>query len=191
MTVLGALSAFAIGTCYALSGRAGGFLWAANALLIVNWLGDSLDGTLARVRRIERPRYGFYLDHLTDMFSVAAVCVGLGLSPYLRLPVALGLLLGFYLLSMNVYLETHVLGRFDFGYGRFGPTELRILLFVGGSLLALGLVPEAGLLGLPIGVIDSMALLGLVGVVFLVLRRMAANLRHLGRLEPPNVVKGR
>lgn len=189
MTALGVISAFSIGACYALSGRSTMYLWLANALWVVNWVGDSLDGTLARVRRIERPRYGFYLDHLTDMFSAAAVCVGLGFSPYLQMPVALAILIGFYLLSINVYLETYVMGVFAFGYGLIGPTELRVLLVITGSLLALGLEPTIRLKGVPLGIIDLGALVGVTGMVLVLSRRVFTNLRYLARLEPPNVVK--
>jgi phosphatidylglycerophosphate synthase len=189
LTALGITSAFAIGACYALSGQSPTYLWVANGLWIVNWLGDSLDGTLARVRRIERPRYGFYLDHLTDMFSAAAVCFGLGLSPYLLMPTALALLIGFYLLSINVYLETHVLGVFQFGYGRFGPTELRVILILAGSALALGVQPTVRLRGTALGPIDLLGLLAVAAMIALLARRIVANLIHLARLEPANVVK--
>lgn len=191
LTLVGVGSAFAIGACYALSARGPAWLWAANALWIVNWLGDSLDGTLARVRRIERPRYGFYVDHLTDMFSAAAVCIGLGLSPYLLMPTALALLIGYYLLCINVYLETHVLGVFQFGYGRFGPTELRVILILAGSALALGWAPALRVRGAALGPIDLLGLLAVAGMFGLLARRIVANLRHLARLEPPNVVRDR
>ncbi len=190
MTIVGVASAFAIGACYALSGRSVAFLWIANALWVVNWLGDSLDGTLARVRRIERPRYGYYLDHLTDMFSAAAICVGLGFSPYLLMPVALAILMGFYLLSINVYLETHVLGVFQFGYGRLGPTELRVILILAGTAFALDWAPVLRLKGTAFGPIDLLGLLGVLAMFGFLARRVTANLIHLGRLEPPNVVKG-
>ena len=95
---------------------------------MLQWLGDSLDGTLARVRRIERPRYGYYLDHLVDAFATVAVGVGLGLSPYMLLSVGLAVALVYLLLSINVYLEAQTLGRFGIGYGRIGPTEARIAL---------------------------------------------------------------
>ncbi|MGH7546475.1 MAG: CDP-alcohol phosphatidyltransferase family protein, partial [Gemmatimonadota bacterium] len=189
LTLVGVGSAFASGACYALSARGPAWLWAANGLWIVNWLGDSLDGTLARVRRIERPRYGFYVDHLTDMFSAAAVCFGLGLSPYLLMPTALALLIGFYLLSINVYLETHVLGVFQFGYGRFGPTELRVILILAGGALALGLQPTLRVRGLALGPIDLLGLLAVAAMIGLLVRRIVSNLLHLARLEPPNVVK--
>lgn len=189
LTAVGIVSALAIGACYALSGRGSGYLWAANVLWIVNWFGDSLDGTLARVRRIERPRYGYYLDHITDMFAAAFVCVGLGLSPYLLMPVALTILIGFYLMSMNVYLETYVLGVFQFGYDWIGPTEVRVILILAGSALALGIHPLLHLGDVPVGGLDVIGLLGVLGMLALLGRRIYANLTRLSRLEPANVVK--
>ncbi len=189
LTALGFASAFAIGGCYALAGKSPAFLWAANVLWIVNWFGDSLDGTLARVRRIERPRYGYYLDHIVDMFAAAFVCIGLGLSPYLLLSVALAILIGFYLMSINVYLETFVMGVFQFGYDYIGPTEVRVILILAGSALALGFEPVLELRNVPFGTLDFLGLLGVAGMVLLLSRRILQNLRQLARLEPPNVVK--
>lgn len=189
LTVVGIVSALAIGICYALSGRSAGYLWAANVLWVVNWFGDSLDGTLARVRRIERPRYGYYLDHITDMFAAAFVCVGLGFSPYLLLSVALVILIAFYLMSINVYLETYVLGVFQFGYDWIGPTEVRVILILAGTALALGFEPVLELRNVPIGTLDLLGLLGVLGMITLLGRRILGNLVKLARLEPPNVVK--
>ncbi len=189
MTVVGIVSALAIGVCYAFSGQSPNYLWAANVLWIVNWVGDSLDGTLARVRRIERPRYGYYLDHIVDMFAAAFVCIGLGLSPYLLLSVALAILLGFYLMSINVYLETFVMGGFQFGYDYIGPTEVRVVLILAGSALALGFEPVIELKNVPLGTLDLLGLLGVLAMILLLGRRIVRNLRHLARLEPANVVK--
>ncbi len=189
LTALGLISALAIGGCYAFSGASPLFFWMANVLWLVNWFGDSLDGTLARVRRIERPRYGYYLDHIVDMFAAAFVCIGLGLSPYLLLSVALAILMGFYLMSINVYLETFVMGVFQFGYDYIGPTEVRVILILAGSVLALGFDPVLELKNVPFGTLDFLGLLIVAGMVLLLARRILHNLRQLARLEPPNVVK--
>ena len=116
-----------------------GHFWTAAALLVVHWFGDSLDGTLARVRRAERPRYGYYLDHLADAVATALVGVGLGLSAHMHLSAGLVLVIAYLALSINSYLETQALGRFSLGYGRLGPTEARlalIALLVGGRVWA-------------------------------------------------------
>ena len=128
LTALGVLAALGIAAAYVLSNGDRTWLWAASALLVVHWLGDSLDGTLARVRRTERPRYGYYLDHLVDAFATAAIGIGLGLSPYMLLAVGLVIVIAYLILSINTYLETQAFGVFTLGYGRLGPTEARLML---------------------------------------------------------------
>ena len=128
LTAIGLLGALACGAGYALSSRHVGWLWLASAGLFVNWFGDSLDGTLARVRQIERPKYGYYLDHIVDAITTAAIGTGIGLSPFVALPIALANVILYLCLSINVYLESAVLGLFDMGYGIFGPTEMRLFL---------------------------------------------------------------
>jgi len=103
--------------------------------LAVNWFGDSLDGTLARFRNQQRPRYGFYVDHMVDSFGALFLLSGLALSGYMSPRVAAGLLIVYYLLSIEVYLATYTVGTFHMSFGGFGPTELRILLAVGNLAL--------------------------------------------------------
>src|SRR3954469_7747267 len=138
MTVLGVLAALGIGAAYWLSGRDPAWLWVASGLLVVHWLGDSLDGTLARVRHIERPKYGYYLDHLVAAGATIVIGAGLGLSPYMSLTTGLAVVIAYLALSINTYLETQVFGIFSLGYGRVGPTEARI------GLIALNLAELAG-----------------------------------------------
>jgi phosphatidylglycerophosphate synthase len=106
-------------------------LLAAIACLTVNWFGDSLDGTLARVRQQQRPRYGFYVDHVIDSIGATAMMGGLALSGYMHPAIAGGLLVAFLLLSIQSYLATYTLGEFHLSFWRLGPTELRILLAAG------------------------------------------------------------
>ena len=126
LTLLGVLAALGIAAAYVLSNRDPAWLWAASALLVVHWFGDSLDGTLARVRRIERPTYGYYLDHLVDAVATAVIGIGLGLSPHLLLATGMVVVIAYLVLSINTYLETQALGVFRLGYGRLGPTEARL-----------------------------------------------------------------
>lgn len=189
LTGLGIVAATAIGACYWLSVRDPAWLWGANLGLVFHWLGDSLDGTLARVRRIQRPRYGFYLDHLTDAYSTVAIGLGLGLSPYMLLSVSLAIVIGYLVLSINVYLETHVLGEFRYGYGWMGPTEARLAL-IALNVLALTTGPlPFRLWGLDLTAFDVLGLFVAFSMLLMLLRRAARNLGTLGRLEPPNVVK--
>ena len=123
LTALGVLAAMGIAAAYGLSNGDKAWLWAASALLVVHWLGDSLDGTLARVRKIERPKYGYYLDHLVDAIATALIGIGLGLSPYMLLATGLVIVLAYLVLSINSYLETQVFGTFALGYGGVGPSR--------------------------------------------------------------------
>src|SRR5918998_2715301 len=141
MTALGVAAALGVCAAYQLSNDGKGWLWVASALLVIQWLGDSLDGTLARVRGIQRPNYGYYLDHLVDALATAAIGIGLGLSPHMLLATGLAIVVAYLVLSINTYLETHALGVFSLGYGRLGPTEARLLLIGANALLALGVVP--------------------------------------------------
>jgi len=135
LTVLGFIAQLLAGAAYALSSHDGRALWMVNAFLFLNWLGDSLDGTLARVRNQQRPRYGFYVDHIVDTFGALALIGGLGCSGYVHWPIAVGLLVAFYVLSIESYLATYTLGRFHLSHGPFGPTEIRILLAIGNAVV--------------------------------------------------------
>ena len=176
LTALGVLAALGIAAAYVLSNGNELWLWAASALLVVHWLGDSLDGTLARVRKSERPRYGYYLDHLVDAFATAAIGIGLGLSQHMLLAVGLAIVVAYLILSINTYLETHAFGTFTLGYGRLGPTEARLLLIGLNTLLALGV--------LRFGLLDMLGI-GLVATMIAALvARAARNLKRLAKLEP-------
>jgi len=131
LTVIGFAAQIATGVCYALAARDRRMLLAAIVCLAVNWFGDSLDGTLARVRQRQRPRYGFYVDHIIDSIGAVAMMGGLALSGYMHPVIAIGLLIGFLLLSIQSYLATYTLGEFHLSLWHFGPTELRVLLAVG------------------------------------------------------------
>ena len=184
MTILGVLAAFGIAAAYVLSNGDRGWLWAASALLVVHWLGDSLDGTLARVRRAERPTYGYYLDHLVDAVATAVIGLGLGLSPHMLLLTGLILVLVYLVLSINTYLETQAFGVFSLGYGRLGPTEARLGLIVLNTLLALGVGLEAAVGGLGVSLLDVIGLAAAALMAGGLAVRAARNLRRLAALEP-------
>jgi archaetidylinositol phosphate synthase len=180
LTALGVLAAIGIAAAYALSNHDPVWLWVASGLLVVHWLGDSLDGTLARVRKSERPRYGYYLDHLVDAIATTLIGVGLGFSPYMLVATGLVLVVAYLVLSINTYLETNTLGVFSLGYGRLGPTEARVGLVAINTLLALGVAPVA----YGMGVLDFVVL-GIAAVMLAALVvRAFRNLRELARLEP-------
>jgi archaetidylinositol phosphate synthase len=184
MTLLGIVAAIGIAAAYVLSNESNGWLWVASGLLIVHWLGDSLDGTLARVRRIERPRYGYYLDHLVDALATACIGIGLGLSPHMLLAVGLVIVVAYLVLSINTYLETYAFGTFRLGYGRLGPTEVRLVLITLNTLLALGVGLGFEVAGLGMSVLDLIGL-AIAGVMLAALAGRAwRNLRELAAAEP-------
>jgi archaetidylinositol phosphate synthase len=185
LTALGLLASTGIAFSYIMTNRHEAWLWAASALIIVNWFGDSLDGTLARVRKAERPRYGYYLDHLTDAYSTLAIGLGLGLSPYMLLAVGLAIVIAYLMLSINVYLETEVFREFTFSYGALGPTEVRVLLIVLNTAAVFGAALPFSLMGRGATLFDVGGIIAAGMMLFLLLGRAATNLRRLAQLEPP------
>jgi phosphatidylglycerophosphate synthase len=127
MTVLGIIGALVITLGYGLSNFHPAFLWLSTLGYIINWVGDSLDGTLARYRHIERPKYGFYIDHVTDVLTEIIIIVGLGLSPYIKFSVAAMCCITYIAMSVLVYVRMNVMGEFKISYGKLGPTEVRVL----------------------------------------------------------------
>ena len=135
LTALGFAAQFLAGVTYALARFSPRWLIVTNVFILLNWFGDSLDGTLARFRDQQRPRYGFYVDHIIDTFGAAFLMGGVALSGYLHWGVAAAMLVAFLMCSIEVYLTTYTLGSFQLSYGRFGPTEIRIALCVGNVVL--------------------------------------------------------
>jgi phosphatidylglycerophosphate synthase len=184
LTALGVLAAIGICVSYQLSNDSTVWLWVASGLLVVHWLGDSLDGTLARVRQIQRPRYGYYLDHLVDALSTALIGIGLGLSPYMLLSVSAVIVVGYLILSINVYLESQALGRFSIGYGFIGPTEVRLLLIALNTALAIWGGLKFDLFDLNLSPLDIVGV-GIAAVMaILLIGRAWRNLRELAVEEP-------
>jgi phosphatidylglycerophosphate synthase len=135
LTALGLGAQIAAGVSYALARYDRRALLLVIVCVVLNWLGDSLDGTLARVRRQQRPRYGFYVDHIVDIFGAAALMCGLGASGMLHWQTAAAMLVGFLVLACESYLATYTLGQFEMSQGIFGPTEIRLLLIAGNVAL--------------------------------------------------------
>jgi archaetidylinositol phosphate synthase len=180
LTALAGLSMLAAGFCYWLGSPAA--LISAVVLLAVNWFGDSLDGTLARVRHHERPRYGFYVDHVLDVLCILFIFAGLMLGGHMSLGLGGGFLVAYYLLMIEIALATHAVGIFRISFWKFGPTELRILLAIGTlRLLSSDFVTIAGSHYLLFDVGGAVAIAGLA-VTFIV--SAAANTRTLYAAEP-------
>jgi phosphatidylglycerophosphate synthase len=128
LTILGLIGAGIIFAGYAASAVGRGWLWLAVAGYVIQWFGDSLDGSLARFRSIERPRYGYFVDHSADVLGVLLILGGLGLSSYIRLDAALIALAGYYMLAAHAFISARVVGELKLSYVSAGPTELRIIL---------------------------------------------------------------
>ncbi len=181
LTALGLVAQIGAGVFYALAFWNRLALLGVIACLGLNWLGDSLDGTLARVRQRLRPRYGFYVDHMVDSFGAVALMGGLALSGYMHPSIAIGLLIAFLMLSIQSYLATHALGEFRLSFWRFGPTELRILLAVGN--LALFRWPKAHLFGEEYRLFDVGGVIGLIGMSLMLIAFTVQNTVRLYREE--------
>ena len=182
LTALGALAMLGAGACYALAPSWPAGLPLVVVCLVLNWLGDSLDGTLARVRRHERPRYGFYVDHVLDAVGMLSLVAGLAAGGFISVLPAAALLITYYLLTVEIGLATHTLGTFRISYWRFGPTELRILLAIG--TLQLVRSPWATIAGHRLLLFDVGASVAATAIFITFVVAAVANTRRLYRLEP-------
>ena len=182
LTALGFIAQLGAGASYALARWNRWALLGVIFCLALNWLGDSLDGTLARVRNQQRPRYGFYVDHMVDSFGSLFLMGGLALSGYMHPVIAIGLLIAFLLLSIQSYLATYTMGEFHLSLWRFGPTELRILLAIG--TLALLRNPIVHFLGHgPYRLFDVGGAVGLIGMAVMLVWVTVKNTQRLYREE--------
>jgi archaetidylinositol phosphate synthase len=182
LTVLGLSAQIGAGICFALSRYDRRFLLAVIVCLALNWLGDSLDGTLARVRRQERPRYGFYVDHIVDVLGAVALMCGLGFSGLLHWETAMGMLIAFLVLSSESYLATYTLKSFELSQGIFGPTEIRILLVMG--CLAALRNPYATVFRHKMLLLDLGGVIGTLGMAWMAVVVTVRHTAQLYRMEP-------
>jgi phosphatidylglycerophosphate synthase len=181
LTLLGILSMLGAGLAYWYAARNRTGLVLATLFLALNWFGDSLDGTLARVRNRQRPRYGFYVDHVIDSFGALLLLAGLGLSGYMSPAVAAGLLVVFLMLSIEVYLATYTIGTFHLSHWKFSPTELRLLLMIGN--VALFYRPTVRLFGESFLLFDVGGVVGIVGMALMLFTAVARHTAFLYREE--------
>lgn len=182
LTALGLIAQMGAGLCYALARCAHWALVGAILCIALNWLGDSLDGTLARVRNQQRPRYGFYVDHLVDVLGATAMMAGLAASGFLHWTTAAAMLVAFLLLASESYLAACTLAEFRLSQGCFGPTEIRLLLIAGN--LALLHSPYATVFGHRMLLFDLGGLIATAGMAVLLLTTAARHTAALYRQEP-------
>jgi phosphatidylglycerophosphate synthase len=181
LTALGFVSLIGVGASYAYARWSHAGLWLAIAFFVLNWFGDSLDGTLARVRQRQRPRYGFYVDHVLDACGSVFVFAGLAISGYMSERVAVGLLIAYFLLSIEVYLATYTVGKFQLSFAMFSPTELRLLLIAGNIALLRG--PNAIIAGKQYLLFDVGGVIGIAGITIALLYSIVKHTTHLYREE--------
>lgn len=182
LTAMASIAMLLAGFCYWMAPGAPWALWAVAGLVAVNWFGDSLDGTLARVRRHERPRYGFYVDHVLDALGILFLIGGLLLGGYMSAGIAAGFLIAYYLLTIEVALATHTVGTFRISYWKFGPTELRILLIAG--TLQLLRSPEVTVFDSRLLLFDLGGAIAIVGLIGTFVVSAITNTRTLFKAEP-------
>lgn len=184
LTVLGFASMIAAGIAYSFAASWPQALFLVNVLLALNWFGDSMDGTVARVRNHLRPRYGYYVDHIIDALSALFLFAGLALSGYMSERVAIGMLTGYLLLALNSYLATHSMGVFSISWWKFSPTEMRILLAIGNTVAYFW--PRTRILGpnyLFFDVAGVIAIFGMAAVLIVTVVRNTATLYEQERLS--------
>lgn len=178
LTAIGVAGAVAIFAGYAASTLNAMWLWLALAGYVLQWFGDSMDGSLARYRRIERPSYGYFLDHSCDGIATLLILAGIGLSPFVRLDVALLALAGYLLLSIHAYLSARVLGEFKLSYLAAGPTEIRVVLITMTlTMMALGagpaVVSKFSGFDLFVGAVATLMISLFIGQTLVTARRLA------------------
>ena len=181
LTLLGFVAMFLAGGSYVLARWNPWGLLLATLCLVLNWLGDSLDGTLARVRNRQRPRYGFYVDHMSDSFGALFLMGGLAASGYIDWRIAMGLLVAFLLLSIESYLASYTLGVFRLSFAKFGPTEIRILLATANTILFF--MPAARIPGWSHGLLNVGGAIAIVAMAAMALFAAVSHTLTLHRQE--------
>lgn len=181
LTGIGTFGAVVIAASYWLTNDSAWFLWLASLGFLINWFGDSLDGTLARYRKIERPKYGFFIDHTVDALNETIIFLGFGLSPYLRFEIASLALIGYLLMSVLVYVSTAVSGVFKISYGKLGPTEIRAIAILINTFIFFFGNPT---INLPIGstgIVDIAAFIVALALFFIFIGSSLQQARQLAK----------
>jgi len=188
LTLVGMIGALFVFGGYVASNFHPGWLLLSIAGYVVHWFGDSLDGSLARFRKIERPRYGYFLDHSCDGFATVLLVVGIGISPYVQMEVALIALVGYLLMSIHAFLSVRVLGELRLSYMNAGPTELRLVLI--GLTLAMLVAGRENAIFFQLNGFDLFV--GSVGILLITLFvvQTAKTARRLALEDPPIRPKG-
>ncbi len=183
LTAIGRVGSLVTFAGYGLTRLDKNYLWLASLGFFINWFGDSLDGTLARYRHIERPRYGFFIDHVMDCFTEVLIFLGLGLSPYVRFDLACLALIGYLVLSNLVFIYTCVTGEFKISYGKLGPTEDRLIAVGGNVVVWVAGNPVITRFIVPLTIYDWIALGVIVLLVYFILTAVFKQGRLIAKEE--------
>ena len=184
LTLFGTFGAVLIFLSYWLTNYDPAFLWLASIGFFINWFGDSLDGTLARYRDIQRPKYGFFVDHIVDAFNEALIFLGFGLSPYIRFEIASLLFIGYLMMSVLVYVRTCVKGEFVISYAGLGPTEMRVLAVIANGMLYFFGNPSLSLAGLDLTIFDMVGFTIAMALFVVFLISSYSQARELSEIDP-------
>ena len=179
LTTLSVIGAVVVFASYILSRSHPTFLWMASFGLAINWFGDSLDGSLARHRHIERPIYGYFLDHTVDALCNLLIMAGLGFSRDVSMAAALFALIGYFLLCIYVFINNHVSGVFRLSFLWGGPTELRVLIVC--LNIGMFVAPHAGitLAGSFLSFYEALVLLAGTVMTLIFVYRVVLGIREL------------
>lgn len=192
LTYLGTFGAVVIAVGYILSSCDMDWLWLSSLGFVINWYGDSLDGTLARVRNRQRPIYGYYLDHTVDAVNELIIVLGIGLSGMVHLSLALLILALYFMLTVNVSINAHLKKEFRLTYAKMGPTELRIIMIIVNTVLVL--IPSIGTFShtfmlwgheLTVRTMDYVAAFIFLALLLIYLTEIVKDAKEYARLDPP------
>jgi len=187
LTIVGSLGAFCTGLGFFMTNHGINWLWLSIVGLAVNWFGDSLDGTLARVRNTQRPIYGYYIDHTVDCVNEAFMFIGAGLSPLLHLDLAMAAFILYLFMTINVSINAHLKSEFRLTYAKLGPTEFRLIIMI--VCLALIFIPSLCAYGLTIrdevfSLLDIVAMVIVIFLTVIYLETIVNDARHYAKVDP-------
>lgn len=189
LTLVGVVGAFLTGLGFFLTNYNINWLWLSSAGLVINWYGDSLDGTLARVRNHQRPIYGYYIDHTVDCINEAFMFVGAGLSPLVNLNLTLAAFILYLFLTINVSINAHLKSEFRLTYAKLGPTEFRLIIVIANTVLIVSPSLAAAtysILGFSLTLLDIVAVIVIALLAAIYLVTFISDARHYAHIDPPH-----
>ncbi len=189
LTIVGVVGAFLTGLGFYLTIYNINWLWLSSAGLVINWYGDSLDGTLARVRNHQRPIYGYYIDHTVDCINEAFMFVGAGLSPLVNLNLALAAFILYLFLTINVSINAHLKSEFRLTYAKLGPTEFRLIIVIANTVLIASpslAAASYSFLGFSLTLLDIVAVIVIALLAAIYLVTFISDARHYAHIDPPH-----